>query len=618
LVAIKIIASRALILGVAAIFLFATASASASTAPVCTQAQAITQAVRTVLVDGNAPVVSTVTLPDTLAAQLLSDAAHLSYALDLGSCAANPLALFIFRAGAPYIVTTADGQQLKSLVEAEHAGAQYNGRVPALFAVPPGTSTVYVVFQTKPHLLLGLLDIAVGPTAAMLPREAQALSAIVGYGRAGAGVLLVFGLLGFYLWLQRRTQASLFWLALGCVLWSVRGNIYFASNLPISARWSELLNPLLVLCTSVCVLLTCLRLVTEPAHKTTRVLAILVAAAFILFLVVGLGGPGMALSIAVCLLVGYIILLGLLWWLWAHRVALQRPRWAALTVSMLAMVAAGGHDALMLYRVGVPSTDAYLLFWGFTVLLFVCVVLSASYLLRSLRQAEGANDQLEQTIVSKTAQLEASYAIVRENERAAARTQAREHLLREMHDGIGAQLITALRGIERGGLEPREVSQSLQDILDELRLLMDSCDNTQPLQTALANWRSRWDARLTATGLSLHWQLADALEDIELPGDTVLQIMRVLQEAGANIVKHAQADEAAVCARIANVLDGVRTFVLEITDNGVGLPSPGEARVGRGIYNMQQRAQIMGATLTLTRRADGLRGTTVRLLLPLP
>jgi signal transduction histidine kinase len=63
---------------------------------------------------------------------------------------------------------------------------------------------------------------------------------------------------------------------------------------------------------------------------------------------------------------------------------------------------------------------------------------------------------------------------------------------------------------------------------------------------------------------------------------------------------------------------GARTFVLEISDNGVGLPAPDAARDGRGIRNMQQRAQMMGATLALTARADALRGTTVRLQLPLP
>ena len=193
----------------------------------------------------------------------------------------------------------------------------------------------------------------------------------------------------------------------------------------------------------------------------------------------------------------------------------------------------------------------------------------------------------------------------------------RERIMREMHDGLGAQLMTALRGIERGAFGKDQVVQSLHEGLDELRLLMDSTDNSQPLQTALANWRNRWDSRLAATGLTLRWTLDDALEDIELPGDTVLQIMRVLQEAGANIVKHAQASEAAVSAEVRAGANGVRTFVLEIADNGIGVPSADAPRGGRGIRNMRQRAQHIGAMFELVERNDDMPGTTVRLSLPL-
>ena len=229
------------------------AIAAIASEPDCTQAQRIVQAVRSVQVDGNLAAVSNVALPDRLANGLLTDKAHLSYELALGPCLRDGTALHIFRAGAPYVVTTPNGQQLMSLTEAEHIGAQYNGRVPALFAVPPGVQSVFVVFQTKPHLLLGLLNVLVGPTSVMLPIEAQAVAAVVGYGRYGAGVLLVIGVLGLVLWLQRRSQASLFWLAVGCLFWGLRGYIYFASDLPLPARWFELLNPLLVLCTTVCV-----------------------------------------------------------------------------------------------------------------------------------------------------------------------------------------------------------------------------------------------------------------------------------------------------------------------------------------------------------------------------
>jgi signal transduction histidine kinase len=324
----------------------------------------------------------------------------------------------------------------------------------------------------------------------------------------------------------------------------------------------------------------------------------------------------MGLSIAACLLVGYIILLWLLWWLWAHRAALQRPRWAALSVSMLAMVVAGGHDMLMLYRVGVPSTDPYALFWGFTVLLLVCVTLSSSYLLRSLRQAEGFNDQLEHTIRSKTAQLESTYAQLREGEREGARAQAREHLLREMHDGIGAQLVTALRGIERGALAPQQVVQFLQDSLDELRMLMDSTDLNAYLPAALAAWRNRWDAKLAAAGVALNWHIDDSLDTLTLSSDATLQVMRILQEAAANVVKHSQAQKMTLSARMKST-DGQKILQIDITDDGIGLPSEA-VRVGaRGLKNMHHRASEMGAQLTVSSARVPLSGCRVLLEMPM-
>ena len=581
----------------------------------CTQPQAILRADRTVAVDASLPVVSAVTLPDTLDKALLRDAVALRYRLVFGTCATEAFALHIFRAGAPYIVATADGQQLKSLMDPEHAGAQFNGRVPALFAVPAGTQAVDVVFQTKPHLFLGLLDVSVGPTSVMLPLEAQAVRAVVGYGRFGAAVLLVFGLLGLLLWLQRRSRASLFWLALGCILWGVRGGIYFSSDLPLPARWFELLNPLMVLGTSICVALTCLRMLPAPAPRAARCFAVVAVLASALFMVAGMGGPGMALSIGGCLLVGYFILLWLLWWLWSHRAGLQPMRWAALTVSVLAMVLAGAHDVLMLYRV-VPSTDPYALFWGFTVLLMVCVALSSSYLLRSLSLAEGANEQLAQTIRSKTVQLEASYALLGQRERDAARTQERAHLLREMHDGIGAQLVTALRGMERGALAPQQVVKSLQDSLDELRMLMDSIDVSAYLPSALAAWRSRWDAKLAAAGVTLGWHIDDSLDAVTLSGDVTLQVMRILQEAAANVVKHSNAQRMSLSANVVTT-NGKKILSIDITDDGVGL-SPDAARVGaRGLKNMHHRASEMGARLTVSSTEASSSGCRVLLELPI-
>ena len=86
--AIKTLAACARMIWVMVVLLLLNAEAAvASTATDCAKLQPIAQAARTVAVDGSAAVVSTVTLPDTLTKELLSDAAHLRYKLTLDHAA---------------------------------------------------------------------------------------------------------------------------------------------------------------------------------------------------------------------------------------------------------------------------------------------------------------------------------------------------------------------------------------------------------------------------------------------------------------------------------------------------------------------------------------------------
>ena len=192
----------------------------------------------------------------------------------------------------------------------------------------------------------------------------------------------------------------------------------------------------------------------------------------------------------------------------------------------------------------------------------------------------------------------------------------RERMNREMHDGLGAHLITALRGVERGvergALSKEQVAQLLQDGLDELRLLMDSSDLGRSLHGALAAWRNQWDARLQAVGVNLNWQVDAALERLALGSDATLHIMRVLQEAVTNTVKHAHASEIHVRAQQQD-----QQLLLEIVDNGVGLPAQTtDTHRGRGVGNMHLRADRLGAQLRLEALTAPAQGTRVRLTLP--
>jgi two-component system sensor histidine kinase UhpB len=82
-------------------------------------------------------------------------------------------------------------------------------------------------------------------------------------------------------------------------------------------------------------------------------------------------------------------------------------------------------------------------------------------------------------------------------------------------------------------------------------------------------------------------------------------LLRVVQEALTNVVRHAQAHRAEVTLRS----DG-DTVVLEVRDDGRGLGAVGE---GAGLRGMRERALLVGARLALGGVDGG--GTVVRLVL---
>ena len=92
-----------------------------------------------------------------------------------------------------------------------------------------------------------------------------------------------------------------------------------------------------------------------------------------------------------------------------------------------------------------------------------------------------------------------------------------------------------------------------------------------------------------------------------------LIIYRIIQEALNNIIKHAKGNQIDI---ILNYLPD--SFHFTIQDNGIGfetdpLPSP-EKNGGLGLYNMQNRARLIGGVFTYESKPG--MGTVLKLVLP--
>jgi PAS domain S-box-containing protein len=209
-------------------------------------------------------------------------------------------------------------------------------------------------------------------------------------------------------------------------------------------------------------------------------------------------------------------------------------------------------------------------------------------------------------------------------QRELAVVEERNRLAREIHDSLAQGLtaiiwqINAAEGQAEAGGE-----QALQNLSRIRDLAKESLQEAR---------RSVWDLRSgPLKGLSLVGALrleTDKVaggdiqtsfnvegEDRVLPGGVEASVLRICQEALANILKHANASRVAVTIAFDDA-----TVHLAIEDDGVGfepvIPKHWDKDSGGyGLVSMRERAQLLGGKLTV-KSAVG-RGTIVRAVMPL-
>ncbi len=232
----------------------------------------------------------------------------------------------------------------------------------------------------------------------------------------------------------------------------------------------------------------------------------------------------------------------------------------------------------------------------------------------ALTFAETLNRDLETRVATQVAAAEAQHHEISRLERLNLLAEERERLMRDMHDGLGGHLISTISLIDGAQPTLEEVGRALRAALDDLRLVINSMDPyLEDLATALGDLRDRLGARLQAAGIDVHWKIGELPAIKDLGPERVLQILRIVQEAITNILKHAGATQVSIEAEVHSDTPSDNLLTLRIRDNGVGFEATKSN--GRGLTNMQHRAQRIGATLAI----DSMPGATaVSLNLPLP
>lgn len=226
---------------------------------------------------------------------------------------------------------------------------------------------------------------------------------------------------------------------------------------------------------------------------------------------------------------------------------------------------------------------------------------------RALAESQRLNALLEERVREKQRELERQFETVQRLAREAAVAEERRRIMADMHDGIGASLISTLTLVEYGEASKAQVAVALRECIDDLRLAIDSLEPAEgDLAPVLGGLRYRLEPRLKAAGITLDWHVHDLPTLACLTPRNVLHVLRILQEAFTNVLKHAHASIVSV----ETGLDGVSGAFIRVRDNGKGFDG---RHKGHGIDNMTRRARAIGARLDIR---PSPAGTTLELLLP--
>jgi signal transduction histidine kinase len=196
---------------------------------------------------------------------------------------------------------------------------------------------------------------------------------------------------------------------------------------------------------------------------------------------------------------------------------------------------------------------------------------------------------------------------------------ARRQIAMELHDGVGATLAAAQIFTQLARRRPGAPGERAADPLGALeRTLSDGLSDLRLAVLCLADDPAGWDqvlARLrrhmgdVCASAGLELDLTTAGDFRSEPGAAArLALLRLLQEALNNVVRHAKAE------RVSCVLssDG-RAILVEFRDDGVGLPA--EPCPGRGLGNMERRVKALGGSFALESKPRC--GVSIRATIPL-
>jgi signal transduction histidine kinase len=436
------------------------------------------------------------------------------------------------------------------------------------------------------HVLAGVL---IGPADELAWRYQRQFFLSHTVTWIGATMAAAIALLFTVLWLRRR-ESLLALVSVAALLWVGRSSFFLIETMPTEALpWLRLLY---YGCSGGFTAFMAIALLRLSGRRGMREAWGIVGYALVGPLLVLVAAPYVTPFIDLLWIPGLIAIAALAWgYATYNRLRNREAPHGPLLAAVLVTLIAAAHD-YALWSGWVPDASQLALHWAGPILLVALALPMVDRFVDALRDAEAARAELESRVKEREQLLKRNFERLRATERLQVQAQERQRIMQDMHDGLGTQLLSSLMLVERGALNQQQLAQVLRESIDDMRLAIDALAlDDGGLLSALGNFRYRMEPRMRAAGVELQWDAKGLPEEIDVHPDMVLPILRIVQEALTNALKHSGARAVRVSLTMEQVGEE-DWLVVRVTDNGRGIS--GEGVGGRGLMNMRNRAQRIG------------------------
>jgi len=192
------------------------------------------------------------------------------------------------------------------------------------------------------------------------------------------------------------------------------------------------------------------------------------------------------------------------------------------------------------------------------------------------------------------------YAEDRRDAYAEGARDERSRIARDLHDDIGSLLLT---GLHQPGIE--QTRASIAQAMSEMRSIIGGLTGQRmSLDAAIAEIRYEIGDRLELAGIKLNWPVdisggdCAPCQDLEYP--VYKNLVSVMRELSANVIRHAQATHVSVLMERND-----DELICSIEDDGVGFD--GQTRSGNGVGNLRRRLAEIGGRICYQKLPRGTR-----------